>query len=349
MSDYIGQLMLDIQGLDLSTEDADLLAHPQVGGLILFSRNFRSIDQLGALIAQVRALKPQCLIAVDHEGGRVQRFRSPFTHIPAMARLGEQYRQAPEQALVTARQWGWLMASELRVLDVDFSFAPVLDRDCGVSDVIGDRAFAAATDAIVALAGAFVSGMHRAGMAATGKHFPGHGAVREDSHHELPVDPRTAAEIRTGDMGVFAQLIAQGLDAIMPAHVVYPAIDTQPAGFSSVWLQQILRQELGFDGCIFSDDLSMAGAAGVGSFAERAQAALAAGCDMILVCNHRPGALEVLDYLSQHGRTEALRVQDRLQAMRGRSRPRLALDAFQRSAEAADIIAGIGTHLTARS
>ncbi|CAK0748033.1 beta-N-acetylhexosaminidase [Gammaproteobacteria bacterium] len=297
----LGPVMVDIQGTTLTAEDRELLCHPKVGGMILFSRNYHSPEQLQALLVEVHALRsPRLLVAVDHEGGRVQRFRKGFTCLPAVARLGEIYDFDPSRALHLAELSGWLMAAELRSVGVDFSFAPVLDLGRGVSTVIGDRAFHATPQGVARLARAYVTGMQRAGMAATGKHFPGHGAVVADSHLALPVDNRSLDEIVTEDLYPFRTLIAHGLSGIMPAHVVYSRVDTAPAGFSRFWLQEILRDQLGFQGIIFSDDLSMAGAEGVGGYGARAYAALEAGCDMVLVCNCREGALEVLRALESH-------------------------------------------------
>jgi len=291
--------MLDIEGTVLTDSERLLLQNPQVGGLILFARNFEDPGQLQSLIQDVRGLNPALIIAVDQEGGRVQRFKHGFTRIPPMACLGRTYTQDRSVAISHAKDWAWLMATELRCYDIDISFAPVLDIDFGVSDVIGDRAFSKDPDACIELARAFVSGMTEAGMASTGKHFPGHGGVAADSHLELPKDQRSAQSIRDQDMEVFRSLIDAGLDALMPAHVIYTDVDPRhPAGFSEIWLKKILRQELGFKGIIFSDDLAMAGAEIAGSYAQRAEAALKAGCDMVLVCNDRDGALEVLDYLS---------------------------------------------------
>lgn len=295
-------LMLDLAGTELSTDEAALLADDAVGGLILFSRNFESPTQLRRLIAAVRALAPDILIAVDHEGGRVQRFRQGFTLLPAMGVLAQRYACAPEAALAEAVELGWLMAAELLDMDIDISFAPVLDLDYGRSRVIGDRAFGGDGATVSALAGAFVRGMAEAGMAATGKHFPGHGWAEADSHLEIPTDERDLATIEQQDMQPFAQLIDAGLAAVMPAHVIYSAVDPSPAGFSHYWLQQVLRTQLGFRGVIFSDDLSMEGAGFAGGYAARAARALEAGCDMLLVCNHPEGAREVLDYLRAHPR-----------------------------------------------
>ncbi len=290
----IGPVMLDLVGTSLLPEEIDRLASPAAGGIILFSRNYATRAQLQELVAAIRAIRPNLLIAVDHEGGRVQRFRQEFVRIPP-ARC---YLQHGADSESLAERAGWVMASELRSLDIDISFAPVLDVDSGISEIIGDRAFADDAINVTRLALAFMQGMHRAGMAATGKHFPGHGGVAADSHLELPVDHRPLAELEARDMQPFQQLIRKGLDAIMPAHVVYPAVDSQPAGYSRIWLQTFLRQQLGFEGVIFSDDLSMAGAESAGNYAERAHRALQAGCDMVLVCNAPDGAREVLEALA---------------------------------------------------
>ncbi|MCL4150556.1 UNVERIFIED_CONTAM: hypothetical protein GTU68_053985 [Idotea baltica] len=251
--------MLDLEGTELSADEKELLQHPYCGGLIFFSRNFESVEQLQQLINDVRDVTPDdFLISVDHEGGRVQRFREGFTKLPPLATLYEQSDDEPS-ALRAAHHHAWLMASELRAMGIDFSFAPVLDLNYGVSEVIGDRAFHSEADIVSKMAAAYVEGMHEAGMAATGKHFPGHGAVVADSHLEIPVDERGIDALKQADMIPFQYLINHGMDAIMPAHVIYPDIDTQPAGFSSIWLQQILREKLGFDGVIFSDDLNMEG------------------------------------------------------------------------------------------
>lgn len=316
---YIGRLMFDIEGLTLSDEDKAMLAEPELGGLILFARNYESVEQVSELIRSIRAIKPQCLIAVDHEGGRVQRFKTSFTHLPAMAKLGTLYESQPDAAIKLSRECGWLMAAELRCVDVDFSFAPVLDRDYGISAVIGDRSFSSNPEIIIRLAQAFTEGMREAGMSATGKHFPGHGGVAADSHIDIPVDSRDAMQLFEQDMAIFSVLIEAGLEAIMPAHVIYSAVDPQPAGFSSYWLHDVLRQKLGFDGVIFSDDLSMEGATTAGSFVQRAEAALSAGCDMVLVCNHRNGAKEVLDWLREQGEPASSRIESRLRSMLARS------------------------------
>ncbi|MEE4251510.1 MAG: beta-N-acetylhexosaminidase [Alcanivoracaceae bacterium] len=266
-------LMLDVAGQSLTAEDRELLRHPGTGALILFSRNYANVDQLDALVAEIRAENPDILIAVDQEGGRVQRFREGFSRIPPMRCLGNLYDRDPDAALAASRELGLLMAAELTPHGVDISFAPVLDLDFGASSVIGDRSFHAQADAVVALVGAFIDGMADAGMAATGKHFPGHGFVQGDSHLELPVDHRSLDEIRTEDMVPFIKL-ADRLAGMMLAHIVYDQVDSQPAGFSRFWLQTVLRDELGYGGLIFSDDLSMEGAAGAGGYAQRAALAL---------------------------------------------------------------------------
>lgn len=304
----IGPLMLDLKGLSLAPDEAELLLQPEVGGLILFARNYESPAQLHALMAQVRQARPDILVAVDQEGGRVQRLREGVTRLPPMAALGKRWSQDRGRALKEAHELGWLMAAELRDFDIDFSFAPVLDLDWSRSGVIGDRAFAGTVEGIAELASAFMCGMHEAGMSATGKHFPGHGWVVADSHLEIPVDERSLEEVAGEDMRPFAALIDQGLDAIMPAHVIYSAVNEEPAGFSQFWLQQQLRQRLGFDGVIFSDDLTMEGASVAGGFPQRAEKALHAGCDMVLVCNRPEGALEVLEYLQRNPVTPSARL-----------------------------------------
>lgn len=306
----IGPIMIDIEGQSLTALDKEKIAHPNTGALILFSRNYENPEQIASLVKNIRSARNgDILIAVDQEGGRVQRFQTGFTRLPAAGRYGEQ----PE----LAESAGWLMATELLAVGVDFSFAPVLDVDCGVSEIIGNRSFSQDGELAANLASAFRKGMNKAGMAATGKHFPGHGAVALDSHLTLPVDNRDLDTIRRQDLLPFQRLIAEGLEAIMPAHVVYPQIDELPAGFSAIWLQQILRKELGFDGAIFSDDLSMEGAASVGGFHERAGLAQQAGCDMLLVCNNPTAAEQVLDSIAI--KRDANR-ERRLQGMRGQSK-----------------------------
>ncbi|MDT0199602.1 MULTISPECIES: beta-N-acetylhexosaminidase [unclassified Acinetobacter] len=281
----IGALMLDIAGTTLTQEDIELLSAPQVGGVILFGRNIESPAQVRALTDHMRQVRPDILIAVDQEGGRVQRLRQGFTLLPAMGRFGELYSNDPQRALELAEKCGWLMAAEVLAVGIDFSFAPVLDLN-DISDVIGDRSFAQNIQDIIPLASAFLKGMKRAGMASTGKHFPGHGSVKADSHVAAAIDTRSYAEIQQKDMRSFIQLQPQ-LDALMPAHVIYSQVDPNPAGFSEFWIQKVLRQELGFDGVLFSDDLSMQAACVAGGADARIQAALKAGCDMGLVCNDR--------------------------------------------------------------
>ena len=303
-----GPVMLDVAGLSLTDTERDIINHPNTGAVILFSRNYQDPEQVTELINAIRSARNgDILIAVDQEGGRVQRFRTGFTRLPPASH----YVNEPE----LAEPAGWLMAMELLAVGVDFSFAPVLDIDCGISEIIGDRSFSTDYFAATRLASLFRKGMKSAGMAATGKHYPGHGAVALDSHLTLPVDERDLATIRAKDLQPFEQLIAEGLEAIMPAHVVYPKVDPNPAGFSRFWLQQILREELRFNGTIFSDDLSMEGAAIAGDFPERARLAQQAGCDMLLVCNNPNAAVQVLDALPVT--QDPLREQ-RLQVMRGK-------------------------------
>jgi len=286
----IGPIMLDVAGLTLAQDEKEKINHPNTGAVILFSRNYQDPEQVTELINQIRAARNgNILIAVDQEGGRVQRFQHGFTRLPPAV----SYTQSPE----LAESAGWLMAAELLAVGVDFSFAPVLDIDCGVSEIIGNRSFSTDPTLATRLSSLFRKGMNEAGMAATGKHFPGHGAVALDSHLTLPIDERDLDSIRAKDLLPFKQLIEEGLEGIMPAHVVYPKIDPNPAGFSPFWIQQILRKELNFNGTVFSDDLSMEGAASVGDFPERARLAQLAGCDMILVCNNPAAAEQVLEAL----------------------------------------------------
>lgn len=295
----LGPLMVDVNGLTLEPVERELLCHPLVGGVILFTRNYHDREQLQALVSSIQQLRqPQLLVAVDHEGGRVQRFRSGFTQLPPARVWGELYHHDPATALRLCEQCGWLMAAELRSVGVDFSFAPVLDLDYGVSSVIGDRAFAANPLQVTALARAFIDGMLRAGMAATGKHFPGHGAITTDSHDAIAVDDRRYEAIEAADLIPF-QRLADRLAAVMPAHVIYPKVDRHAAGFSPFWLQQVLRQRLAYQGLIFSDDLNMAGAGGVGDHLARATAALDAGCDVALLCNNRPAVEQLLSQLER--------------------------------------------------
>lgn len=297
----LGPLMIDIQGTSLTPEDRELLGHPLVGAVILFTRNFESIEQLVELVAAIRAARtPPVLVTVDHEGGRVQRFRTGFTVLPAMRLIGREYDRDAAAGRGLARQCGWLMAAELRAVGIDMSFAPCVDVDYGVSSVIGDRAFHRDPQVVAELAIAFMGGMREAGMVATAKHFPGHGAVVPDSHVAMPVDRRALADV-SDDLLPYRRLIDNGLASVMAAHVVFSEVDSLPAGFSRRWIQGELRGRLGFDGAIFTDDLSMAGAAVVGGPVERAEAALEAGCDVLSLCNDRKGVLQVIDSLRGSG------------------------------------------------
>ena len=290
-----GPVFLDVEGCALSAAERERLLHPLAGGVILFTRNYDSPAQLCALTAAIRALRtPPLLIAVDHEGGRVQRFRQGFTAIPALRTLGEQWDGDLAAAARVATRLGWTLASELRAHGIDFSFTPVLDLDYGRSAVIGDRALHRNPNAVAHLACALVAGLRVGGMPAVGKHFPGHGHVAADSHLEIPVDDRSFDAIAAADLVPFGALVEHGLEAIMPAHVIYPAVDASPAGYSRVWLREILRGTLGFDGLIFSDDLGMAGAQGAGDLVARADASLTAGCDMVLACNDFAAADDLL-------------------------------------------------------
>jgi beta-N-acetylhexosaminidase len=289
--------MVDIAGTTLSAADRVVLRHPLVGSVILFSRNYRDRAQLAALTESIRALRsPSLLVAVDHEGGRVQRFRDQFTRLPAVRTIGRRFDGNRREALELAQAAGWLMAAELRSVGVDFSFAPCVDLDFGVSEIIGDRAWHREPDAVGALAVACMTGMREAGMAATAKHFPGHGAVTADSHVALPVDRRAYADLEA-DIRPYRVLIDNLLPAVMAAHVVFPQVDPLPASLSRRWLTGVLRGELGFHGCIFADDLTMAGAAAFGDLAARARLAAAAGCDVLPVCNDREAVLALLDQL----------------------------------------------------
>ena len=340
----LGPVMLDVAGTALTDAERQRLQHPLVGGVILFSRNFESGAQLTRLTAEIHDLRsPSLIIAVDHEGGRVQRFREGFTQIPPMRELGLLWDRDRRKAAQLAHALGFVLAAELRVHGVDLSFTPVLDVDYGNSSVIGDRAFHAQPEAIAELATSLMHGLRQGGMAAVGKHFPGHGHVRADSHHEVPVDERALADIESEDLIPFRRLIASGMSGIMPAHVIYPAVDAAPAGFSEIWLKQILRGELGFDGVIFSDDLSMEGARVAGGVVERGMAALRAGCDMVLVCNNPQSADELLQGLQYTMPAVAL---VRLARIHGRAH---AVDAIKLREDAQYVAAlhainGLGAH-----
>jgi beta-N-acetylhexosaminidase len=291
----LGPVMLDVAGTRLTAEEREVLGHPLAGGVILFARNYESPEQLKALTAEIRAARdPHLLIAVDQEGGRVQRFQAGFTRLPPMGVIG---RMEAGKGKALARAIGRVLAEELAAHGVDFSFAPVLDVDFGRSGVIGDRAFASNGGGIAEFAGEFVSALHAGGVAAVGKHFPGHGWAEADSHHAVPTDERELSALEGEDLVPYKSLIPLGLDAVMPAHVIYPRVDSRPAGFSPVWLKEILRGRFRFDGLIFSDDLSMEGASVAGGVVERCEAALEAGCDMALVCNAPKEAAKALDGL----------------------------------------------------
>jgi beta-N-acetylhexosaminidase len=313
-----GPVMVDIEGLELTSSDITRLQHPQSGGVILFARNFASPLQLVRLTQAIRAVRtPSLPIAVDHEGGRVQRFKTGFTAVPPMRTLGRLWDHRPGEALASARACGFVIGSELQAHGVDITFAPVLDLDYGGSSVIGDRAFHHYPGAVAALAQALQEGLHASGMNSVGKHFPGHGYVRGDSHHEIPVDERTMEQIEAMDLAPFERLARTGMGGVMPAHVIYPKVDPKPAGFSRKWLQDVLRRKLGFDGLIFSDDLSMEGASTAGGVVDRAHAALDAGCDMVLLCN-KPRDLDTL-LEGLEGRPSAPKLAWLLEGMRGRA------------------------------
>ncbi len=292
----MGPIMMDVAGTSTTAEDRELLQHPLVGGVILFARNFEQPAQLSALTEQIRlAANRDILIAVDQEGGRVQRFRQGFSEIPAMGSLYRYAQGDIDKAASLARQCGALMAMEVQAANIDISFAPVLDVN-GISAVIKERSFHSEPDQVTRLASAFIQGMHSVGMKSTGKHFPGHGSVEADSHIDMPIDHRSWGAITAHDIKPFKALIDnKQLDAVMPAHVIYPEVDNKSVGFSSIWLQQVLRNQYGFKGVIFSDDLSMHGASSIGGYIERAEAAQQAGCDMLLLCNNRDACITVID------------------------------------------------------
>jgi beta-N-acetylhexosaminidase len=293
----LGPLMIDLAGTQVTQEERELLRHPLVGGVILFARNYVKPEQLTELVHAIHAERtPPLIVAVDQEGGRVQRFREGFSRIPPARRIGHEFDLDARTGLALARAVGWLMAAELRAHGVDISFAPCVDLDYGVSEVIGERSFHASADAVAQLAGAWMHGMREAGMAATAKHFPGHGAVVADSHLSLPLDRRPLVDL-TRDLTPYRRLIANGLPAVMMAHILFPAVDPDPSSLSDLWIRDVLRGELRFQGVVFTDDLSMKGAAAYGDIVTRARQALAAGCDMLPVCNHRPSVIELLDKL----------------------------------------------------
>jgi beta-N-acetylhexosaminidase len=312
----LGPLMVDIAGTELTADDERVLSHPLVGSVLLFTRNYRDPAQLTALTAAIRALRsPALLIAVDHEGGRVQRFRDGFTRLPPARALGRRFDEDKRDALSLAQSVAWLLAAELRVVGVDFSFAPCVDLDFGVSEIIGDRAFHGDPDTVGALAVATVAGLREAGMAAVAKHFPGHGAVVADSHIALPVDRREFADLEA-DIRPYRSLIGNNLAGVMAAHVVFPAVDALPASLSHRWITEVLRGELGFHGCVFADDLTMAGAAAFGDVVARTRLALSAGCDVLPICNDRHSVKSVLSHFGPDDISPAS--QARLVRMRAR-------------------------------
>jgi beta-N-acetylhexosaminidase len=335
----LGPLMVDIAGTELSAEDVRVLSHPMVGSVLLFTRNYSNPRQVAALTAAIRALRtPHLLIAVDHEGGRVQRFREGFTRLPAARLLGRRFDEDRRDALALAQSVGWLMAGELRAVGVDFSFAPCIDLDYGVSEIIGDRSFHSDPDTVAALAVATMTGMREAGMAAIAKHFPGHGAVVADSHIAMPVDRREFADLEA-DIRPYRPLIDNNLPGIMAAHVVFPAMDVLPASLSKRWITGVLRGEMGFHGCVFADDLTMAGAAAFGDIMARVDLALAAGCDVLPICNDRHSVELVLGRFGANVGSAAS--QARLVRMRARGEAPADLRADRHWQETAARIAGL--------
>jgi beta-N-acetylhexosaminidase len=314
----LGPLMVDVDGKTLTPEDRELLRHPLVGSVILFTRNYEEPAQLAALVADIRALRtPPLLVAVDHEGGRVQRFRNGFSVLPPARRIGLEYDLDAKQGLELAHAMGWLMAAELRAVGVDFSFAPCVDLDYGVSEIIGDRAYHANPEIVARLSLAVMQGMRQAGMAATAKHFPGHGAVVADSHLALPVDRRELTDLAP-DLLAYRRLIANDLAAVMMGHVLFPAVDQVPASFSRRWVGEVLRGELDFRGVVFADDLTMEGASAMGGVVARAEAALEAGCDVLPVCYRRASVVELIDGLKTRPGPAS---QMRILRLRGRDAP----------------------------
>jgi beta-N-acetylhexosaminidase len=347
----LGPLMVDLPGRRLLPDDRDVLEHPLVGGVLLFARNYESVEQLATLVAEIRAVRtPPLLVAIDHEGGRVQRLVGEFTRLPPMRRLGREYDLDRARGRELARQAGWLIGAELRAVGIDVAFAPVVDLEYGVSAVIGDRAFHRDPEAVAALAGAVMAGMRDAGMAATAKHFPGHGAVVADSHVQLPVDRRDLVDLEP-DLRPYRSLIANGLPSVMVAHVVFPAVDALPASLSPRWVRDVLRGELDFRGAVFTDDLSMAGAAAFGDVVERCRLAIAAGCDVLPLCHDRAGVHAVLGagelapepvgalrIARLHGRGgppggRAVAVEDAAAAALGRRAELLASEAWARASD----------------
>lgn len=308
-----GPVMADVNAFRLTDEEKQRLLDPAVGGVILFRRNFENVAQLKELVREIKAVRtPELIVAVDHEGGRVQRFIDGFTRLPAMNVLGRIWdEQGPDAAKAQAEQVGWVLAAELSACGIDLSFTPVLDLDWGQCAVIGNRSFHHDAETVAELALALQKGLNRGGMKSCGKHFPGHGFVEGDSHHVLPQDGRSMAELEAADIVPFRRMSAAGMAAVMPAHVVYPQVDGNPAGFSAKWLKDILRRDIGFKGVIFSDDLTMEGACGAGGIKERARISFDAGCDIVLVCN-RPDLVDELrhDFTAPHNDALAARWQN---------------------------------------
>jgi len=306
----LGPAVIDVVGPTLTDEDRNRLRHPAAGGVILFSRNYENPEQLSTLTTEIARLRePELLLCVDHEGGRVQRFREGFSAIPPMRTLGKLWDRDRDAARETARAIAYVVGAELAAHGVDFSFAPVLDLDYGSSSVIGDRALHFDPTAVGVLGACIVKGFADAGMGAVGKHFPGHGYAEADSHVAVPRDERKFADILKKDLVPFRATIEAGLAGVMPARVIYDQVDPEPAGYSKHWLQEVLRGKLGFQGIIFSDDLSMEGASVAGGVPERARAALAAGCDMVLLCNDPAGQEVLLDSLKDFPLASAERVE----------------------------------------
>lgn len=292
-------LMIDIEGPFLNQEDIELIGSPHVGGLILFERNFLDRNQITDLCFEIKSKKPEIIIAVDQEGGRVQRFKKGFSQIPPMQRLGDLVSYDKHAGLDLCKNAGWLIASELIASGIDLSFSPVLDLDQDLSSIIGDRAFSDQIDIVIECARAFIFGMNEAGMACVGKHFPGHGSISEDSHLEKPIDRRALNEIEKKDLIPFKELI-NNLDGIMTAHILFPEVDERITTFSKIWIKQILKEQMKFEGMIFSDDLSMEGTNEFKSFYDKTKNAIISGCEMILICNNREGAKDALKYFEEN-------------------------------------------------
>ena len=292
-------LMIDIEGPFLSQEDIELIGSPHVGGLILFERNFLDRNQITDLCFEIKSKKPEIIIAVDQEGGRVQRFKKGFSQIPPMQKLGDLVSYDKHAGLDLCKNAGWLIASEIIASGIDLSFSPVLDLDQDLSSIIGDRAFSDQIDIVIECARAFIFGMNEAGMACVGKHFPGHGSISEDSHLEKPIDRRVLNEIEKKDLIPFKELI-NNLDGIMTAHILFPEVDERITTFSKIWIKQILKEQMKFEGMIFSDDLSMEGTNEFKSFYDKTKNAIISGCEIILICNNREGAKDALKYFEEN-------------------------------------------------